>query len=107
MRYYPFMDNWDRCNRSCNTLDDPSGKICVPKTTEDVNVSVFNVIMRKNKSKTLTKYVSYECKYKLGSTKYNLNEKSNNDSVRLRTKWLWVRVCCGFRFRACFEQGVP
>ena len=31
-------------------------------------------------------------------------------SVRLWTKWLWVRVQLqshNFRYRACFEQGVP
>ena len=31
-------------------------------------------------------------------------------SVRLWTKWLWFESSCShlnFRFRACFEQGVP
>ena len=27
LHYYPFMVNLDRCNGSCNTLDDPSGRI--------------------------------------------------------------------------------
>ena len=29
--YYSFMVILDRCNRICNTLDNPSNKICVPK----------------------------------------------------------------------------
>ena len=29
---------------SCNTLNDLSNKICVPKKTEDLNLSVFNMI---------------------------------------------------------------
>ena len=33
LRYYPFMVNLDRCTESCNTLDDPSGRICVPNKT--------------------------------------------------------------------------
>ena len=28
LRYYPFMVNLDRCNGSCNTLDDPSERNC-------------------------------------------------------------------------------
>ena len=42
---------WDRCNGSCSTLDDPSGKICVQNKTKDVNLSVFNIIRRKMNQK--------------------------------------------------------
>ena len=30
LRYYPFMVNLDRCNGSCGTADDISGRIFVP-----------------------------------------------------------------------------
>ena len=52
MRYYPFMVNLDRCNGSCNFLDDPSGRICVPNKADDINLNVFNMITRTNESKT-------------------------------------------------------
>ena len=57
LRYYPFIVNLDRCIGSCNSLDDPSGRICVPNRTEDINLSIFNVIARINKSKTLTRHM--------------------------------------------------
>ena len=50
MRYYPFMINLDRCNGSCNTLDDPSDKICVPNETENLNLRVFNIKIGINES---------------------------------------------------------
>ena len=37
-------------------------KVCVPKKTEDLNLSVFNIITGINESKTLTKHISYEWK---------------------------------------------
>ena len=37
-------------------------KACVPKKTEDLNLSVFNIITGINESKTLTKHISYEWK---------------------------------------------
>ena len=40
------MVSLDRCNGSCKTLDDISSGICVPNKTEDVNLSVFNIIAR-------------------------------------------------------------
>ena len=52
--YYTFMVNLDRCNGSCNILDDPSDKTCLSNKTENVNLSVFNTIVRINKLKTLT-----------------------------------------------------
>ena len=30
LRYYAFMVNLDSCHGSCNTLDGPSDRICVP-----------------------------------------------------------------------------
>ena len=41
LRYYPFSVNLGRCMGSCNTLNAPSNKVCVPKKTEDLNLSVF------------------------------------------------------------------
>ena len=42
--YYPFAVKLDRCVGSCNTLNDLSNKVCIPNKTEDLNLSVFNLI---------------------------------------------------------------
>ena len=47
------MVNLGGCNECCNTLDDISGRICVPIKTEDVDLSVLNLITGINESKTL------------------------------------------------------
>ena len=44
LHYFPFAVKLDRCVRICNTLNDLSNKVCVPNKTEDLNVSVFNMI---------------------------------------------------------------
>ena len=54
LRYYQFMVNLDRFNGCFNTLNNPFERICVPNKTEDVNLSIFNMITKINKSKTLT-----------------------------------------------------
>ena len=54
LRYYQFMVNLDRFNGCFNTLNNPFKRICVPNKTEDVNLSIFNMITKINKSKTLT-----------------------------------------------------
>ena len=61
--------------------------ICVPlKKIGDVNLNAFNAIARKDKSKTLTKHISYKCKCKSDGTKYNLNQKFNNDNSQYECK---------------------
>ena len=71
LHYYPFAIKSDRCVGSCNTLNDLSNKVCVPNKTEDLNLSVFNMITGINESKTLTKHISCECKCKFDGRKCN------------------------------------
>ena len=54
LRHYLFMVNLHRCVGSCNIFHSLSNKVCVPNKTEDLYLSVFNVITRINESKTLT-----------------------------------------------------
>ena len=72
LNYYSFMISLNKCSGSCNVL---SPKICVPKETKDINVKVCNMITNKNEPKAMTKDVSFDCKCKFRSTKYNSNKK--------------------------------
>ena len=51
-----------------------SNKAYVPKRTEDLNLSMFNMITGTNESKTLTKHISCKCKCKFDGRKYNSNQ---------------------------------
>ena len=46
--YYPFLIKLDRCAGSFNNINDLSNKVCVPNKTENLNLSVFNMITGKN-----------------------------------------------------------
>ena len=50
-------------------------KYVFPKETKDINVKVCNMITNKNEPKAMTKDVSFDCKCKFRSTKYNSNKK--------------------------------
>ena len=77
--YYPFAVNLDRCFGSCNTLCDLSNRICVTNKTEDLNLSVFNMVAGINESETLTKHISCKCKCKFDGRKCNSNQNWNNN----------------------------
>ena len=44
LSYYPFVFNLDGCVRSFNALNGLSNKLFVSNKTEDLNLSVFNMI---------------------------------------------------------------
>ena len=50
LHYYAFAVNLDRCTRSCNILNDLSSEVCVSDKTEDLNLSIFNMITGINES---------------------------------------------------------
>ena len=78
--YYPFAVKLGKCVGSCNNLNDLPNKVCVPNKTEDLNLSVFNKITSINESKTLTKDMSCECKYKFEGRKCNSYQWWNNNN---------------------------
>ena len=49
--YYQFAAKLDRCVRCCNNLNDLSNKLFVPNKIENLNLSVFNMIIGINKKK--------------------------------------------------------
>ena len=56
-----------------------SNKVCVPDKTEDLNLSMFNMITGINESKTLKKHISCESKCKFDGRKFHSDQKWNND----------------------------
>ena len=78
--YYPFPIKLDRYVGSCNTFNDLSNKVCVPNKTEDLNLSMSNMITGINELKALTKDIS--CKYKCNFDGKKCNSKQwwNNDA---------------------------
>ena len=80
--YYPFSVKLDKCVGSCITINDLSNKVYFPNKTEDLNLSVFNMITGIIGSKILKKQISCECKCKFDGRKYNSNQWWNNGKCR-------------------------
>ena len=49
--FYPFSIKTSKCSGSCNNIDDPHAKICVSNVIKDLNVKVFNVMLRINETR--------------------------------------------------------
>ena len=49
--FYPFSINTSKYSDSCNNINDPYAKICLPDAVKDLNVKVFNAMSRTNKTR--------------------------------------------------------
>ena len=68
LKYYPFMISLDKCNGSCNSINDLlSMRICVLSKAKQVNVKVVEMIRIIKEAKTLVKHISCDCKCKFSS----------------------------------------
>ena len=65
-----------------DTFNNWPNKACVPNKTEDLNLTVFNMITGINKSIILTKHVSCKCKCKFDGRKCHSNQKWNNSKCQ-------------------------
>ena len=41
--FYPYSIKVNKCNGSCNSINDPYAKLCVPDAVKNINVKVFNL----------------------------------------------------------------
>ena len=70
--FYPYNVLVNKCSGSCDTLDNPMSKICVPKIIKNVNMKVYNFLMRLNES--------CECVRKLNSSVCNSKQIWNSNT---------------------------
>ena len=49
--FYLFSIKTSKCSGSCNNINDPFAKICVPDVIKDLNVKVFNLMSRTNETR--------------------------------------------------------
>ena len=44
--FYPFSIKTSKCSGSCNNINDPHAKMCIPTVIKDLNVKVFNLYVK-------------------------------------------------------------
>ena len=49
--FYPFSIKTSKCSGSCNNINDPYAKLCVPDVIENSNVRAFNLVPRINETR--------------------------------------------------------
>ena len=90
--FYPFSIKTSKCSRSCNNINDPYAKICVPDVVKTLNVKVFNLISRTNETRHIKWHET--CKCKLDASVCNNKQRWNDDKCRCECKELIDKGVC-------------
>ena len=49
--FFPFSITTSKCSGSCNNINDPYAKLCVPDIVKNLNVKMFNLMSRTNEKR--------------------------------------------------------
>ena len=49
--FFPFSIKTSKCSGSCNNINDPYTKLCVPDDVKNININVFNLMSRTNETR--------------------------------------------------------
>ena len=49
--FCPFNIKTSKCSRSCNNINDPYAKLCLPDVVKNINIKVFNLMSRTNETR--------------------------------------------------------
>ena len=80
--FYPYNVLVNKCSGSCNTLDNPMAKLCVPNIIKRINMKVYNFLMRLNETRNVLWHESCKCVCKLNPSVCNDKQIWNSDTCR-------------------------
>ena len=92
--FYPFSIKTSKCSGSCNNINDPYAKMCVPDVVKNLNVKVFNLMSRTNETRHIEWHETCKCKCRLYASVCNNRQRWNDDKCRCECKELIDKDVC-------------
>ena len=71
--FYHYSIKVNRCKGSCNTINDPCAKICVPDQIKSKNIKLFNLMSRTNETRHIKSHKTCKCNCLLDASVTALN----------------------------------
>ena len=80
--FYPFSIKTSKCIGSCNNVNDPYAILCVPDAVKNLNVKVFSLMLRTNKTRHIEWHKTCKSKCRLDASVCNYKQRWNEDKCR-------------------------
>ena len=59
--FYPYSIKVSKCSGSCNNISNPYAKLCIPDVVKKINVKVFDLLSRINKTRQILWHETCKC----------------------------------------------
>ena len=73
--FYLYRITINKCKGSCNTINGPYAKLCVPDTFKNINVKVFSLMSRTNEIRHIEWHNTCKCKCILDASVCNSKQR--------------------------------
>ena len=80
--FFLFCIKTSKCSGSCNNINDPDAKMCVPDVVKNLNVKVFNLMSRTNETRHIKWHETCKCECRLNASVCNNRQHWNDDKCR-------------------------
>ena len=80
--FFPFSIETNKCSSSCNNIDGPYAKLCVPDIVKNLSVKVFNLMSRTNETRDIEWHKTFKCKCTIDESVCNNKQLCNDDTCR-------------------------
>ena len=92
--FYSYSIKANKCGGSCNSLNDPYAKLCVPDIVKNINVKVFKLVSRINEARHTIWHETCKCICRLSASVCNSRQRFNKDKCRCKCKELVDNRIC-------------
>ena len=66
--FFPFSIKTSKCSGSCNNINNPCAKLCIPDVVKNLNVKVFNLVSGTNETRRIEWHETCNCECRFNSS---------------------------------------
>ena len=66
--FYFYSIKMNKCRVSCNNINDPYAKMCIPDVLKNINLKVFCLMSRTNEIRSTILHETCKCRYRLAAS---------------------------------------
>ena len=96
--FYPYSVKISKCSGSCNNINDPYAKLCVPDVVKNINIKELNIMSRTNDTRYIKWHETCKCKCRIDASVCNNKQRWNEDKCRCECKELNYNGICDKEF---------
>ena len=92
--FYPFSIRTSKYSGTCNNINDPYAKMCVPDVVKNLNINVFNLLSKTNETRHIKWHETFKCNCRLDASACNYKQRCNENKCKCECKELIDNGLC-------------